>query len=276
MAVEADFHTRRAYRRGPADPGGAPDVQRGRQHRPDPGSARATRARRRHPGRRRRQPGRHGRPGPLGHAPHARAASARAHAPKTGSARPTAPASPGAWTQDYDVLVEMDADGSHRPEDLPRLLDGHRQRRRSRHRFALRLRWRDPELEAVAPGAVPGRQRVRVDDARPRRARRHRRFPRLPRRRCCSASTSPTCGPTATASRSKARGSRFAPAPAWSKCRSDSRTVTHGESKMSKTIVVEALRLVTKWGVTERTRNAQARRRASVPPAKLVPCGPGG
>ncbi|HZE67199.1 MAG TPA: polyprenol monophosphomannose synthase [Sporichthyaceae bacterium] len=34
-----------------------------------------------------------------------------------------------AWglERDYDVLVEMDADGSHRPEDLPRLLAGLRE-----------------------------------------------------------------------------------------------------------------------------------------------------
>src|SRR5690606_32898324 len=33
-----------------------------------------------------------------------------------------------AWglARDYDVLVEMDADGSHRPEDLGRLLDSAR------------------------------------------------------------------------------------------------------------------------------------------------------
>ena len=39
------------------------------------------------------------------------------------SAPPTSPASPGAWSTGYDVLVEMDADGSHPPEQLPDLLE---------------------------------------------------------------------------------------------------------------------------------------------------------
>ena len=39
----------------------------------------------------------------------------------------------------YDVLVEMDADGSHRPEHLPAMLDG-TERRRRRDRLALGAR----------------------------------------------------------------------------------------------------------------------------------------
>ena len=39
------------------------------------------------------------------------------------SARHIWPASPGRMQRGYDVVVEMDADGSHPPEQLPRLLD---------------------------------------------------------------------------------------------------------------------------------------------------------
>ncbi len=42
---------------------------------------------------------------------------------RPGWARPTSPASTGGSSAGYDVLVEMDADGSHRPEQLPSLLD---------------------------------------------------------------------------------------------------------------------------------------------------------
>ena len=41
---------------------------------------------------------------------------------RTGWAPPTWPGSRGRWSEDYDVLVEMDADGSHQPEQLPPLL----------------------------------------------------------------------------------------------------------------------------------------------------------
>ena len=51
-------------------------------------------------------------------------AGARAAPPRQGRAwaRPTWPGSAGAGEHGYDVLVEMDADGSHAPEQLPRLL----------------------------------------------------------------------------------------------------------------------------------------------------------
>ena len=42
---------------------------------------------------------------------------------RTGSAPPTWPGSPRRWRASYQVVVEMDADGSHAPEDLPALLD---------------------------------------------------------------------------------------------------------------------------------------------------------
>ena len=45
------------------------------------------------------------------------------------SARPTSPGSAGPREHGYDVVVEMDADGSHAPEQLPRLLAALRGRR---------------------------------------------------------------------------------------------------------------------------------------------------
>ena len=104
-------------------PGRHPDLQRGRQHprhhRPGPPGG----ARRRHPRRRRQQPRRHRR--------HRRRAGRRRRRTSTcctgpasrASARRTWPASPGPASSGYDAVVEMDADGSHAPEELPALLD---------------------------------------------------------------------------------------------------------------------------------------------------------
>ena len=103
--------------------GDHPDLQRGRQ-RPDhhrPAAPRGAGGRR--PGRRRQQPRRH-----------------RGDRRRAGRRRParstccTGPARQGlgaaylagfAWARDrgYDAVVEMDADGSHAPEELPQLLD---------------------------------------------------------------------------------------------------------------------------------------------------------
>ncbi len=82
----------------------------------------------------------------------------------------------------YDVLVEMDADGSHAPEQLPRLLAA-LDARRPRARVALGARRRGRELAAAARGALARRQPLRPPRAGHRAARRHRRLPRLPARR---------------------------------------------------------------------------------------------
>ena len=50
----------------------------------------------------------------------------------------------------YDVMVQIDADLSHDPADLPRLARRRRPGRRSRDRLAVRARWQRAEL-AQAP-----------------------------------------------------------------------------------------------------------------------------
>ena len=58
-----------------------------------------------------------------------------------------------AWAREhgYDAVVEMDADGSHAPEELPRLLDALGRRRR-RARLALGPRRHGGELAAAPAG----------------------------------------------------------------------------------------------------------------------------
>ena len=90
-----------------------------RDHRPGARDACPTAARAR---RRRRQPRRHRRDRRrAGRRPTTGCTCCTAPA-RPAWARPTSPASAGASTRGYDVLVEMDADGSHAPEQLPRLL----------------------------------------------------------------------------------------------------------------------------------------------------------
>ena len=80
--------------------------------------------------------------------------------------------------REYAVLVEMDADGSHAPEELYRLLDAVDAGADLVDRLALRRRRRRAQLAAAADGAVPHRQRLLAAS--------------------CSASTS-TTSPPATA-----------------------------------------------------------------------------
>ena len=95
-------------------------------------------------------------------------------------APPTSPGSSGASTPGYDVLVEMDADGSHQPEQLPQLLDAVEQGAD----LAMGSRW-------VPGGSVVNWplyrqaisrdwQHVRPADAGPEDQGRHRRLPRVP------------------------------------------------------------------------------------------------
>ncbi len=80
----------------------------------------------------------------------------------------------------YDVIGEMDADGSHQPEQLPRLLDGAR-RRRPGDRLALGARAASVVNWPLVPqGALGRRQRLRPGAARHPGARRHRRLPAVP------------------------------------------------------------------------------------------------
>ena len=87
-----------------------------------------------------------------------------------------------AWglNREYSVLVEMDADGSHAPEQLHRLLDAVD----AGADLAIGSRYvagRNRSQLAVAPaGAVEDRQHLLPAAARRRRARHHRGLPGLP------------------------------------------------------------------------------------------------
>lgn len=158
----------------------------------------------------------------------------------------------------YDVLVEMDADGSHRPEELPRLLTaidngaelaigsryvhggvipkwslGRRLLSRGGNVYASTLLGLGVHDATAGFRAYRARLLERID------------YPNL-----------------------KAGGYGFQIEGAWRAVRSGARITEvpitfedriAGESKMSKAIVVEALRLVTRWGLGERAARARAR-----------------
>ena len=165
-----------------------------------------------------------------------------------------------AWglDQDYEILVEMDADGSHRPEDLPKLLDAVA----DGADLAIGSRY-------VAGGEIPNWKLSRralsrggneyasrmlhlgVHDATAG----FRAYRNTLLRRIDFAGL-------------RATGYGFQIEGAWKSVRSGATVVevpirfedrAYGESKMSKAIVVEALRLVTKWGLSEWTQNSRAR-----------------
>ena len=176
------------------------------------------------------------------------------------------------WALDagYDVLVEMDADGSHRPEELPLLLDA-LETRGPGARLALgagrrRARTGRSHVELLSRG---GNTYARID-ARHRAQGRDRRLPRLPgRRRCERIALDEVASPRATASRSTWR---------WRAIRAGLRVVevpitfverVHGASKMSRAIVVEAMWRVTVWGITGAA--AGSRRQAGGGVREIVP-----
>ena len=70
------------------------------------------------------------------------------------------------WALDhgYDLIVEMDADGSHRPEDLPKLLAAVATGGRG-DRLPLRARRHRGELAEVPGDPLPRRQRLQPADA---------------------------------------------------------------------------------------------------------------
>ncbi|HUR77802.1 MAG TPA: polyprenol monophosphomannose synthase [Acidimicrobiales bacterium] len=165
-----------------------------------------------------------------------------------------------AWGIDnhYDVLVEMDADGSHRPEDLPALIEAVR----AGADLSIGSRY-------VAGGVIPKWNLARR---------------MLSRGGNIYASAmlgigvhDATSGFRAYRSSLlfrmsfadlRASGYGFQIEGAWRAVRSGARVTEvpitfedrlAGESKMSKAIVVEALRLVTRWGLGERVARARAR-----------------
>jgi dolichol-phosphate mannosyltransferase len=165
-----------------------------------------------------------------------------------------------AWglDQDYEVLVEMDADGSHRPEDLPRL------------------------LAAVGNGAdlaigsryIKGGEIPNWKLSRKALSRGGNEYASLMLHLGVHDATAGFRAYRNTLLRRidfgnlRATGYGFQIEGAWKSVRSGARVVEvpirfedrlAGESKMSKNIVIEALKLVTKWGVTERLHNSRAR-----------------
>lgn len=167
------------------------------------------------------------------------------------------------WGADsgYDVVVEMDADGSHAPEELPRLLD----------------RLRDADLVIgsrwVAGGRVVnwpksreflsrgGNAYVRVLLGMPVRdataGYRAFRVSRLPDLDLDNVASQGYCFQVDLAWRAVSRGLRVAEVPTTFVERE------HGSSKMSGSIVREALWMVTKWGVARRLQALPGRRRGA-------------
>jgi len=150
----------------------------------------------------------------------------------------------------YDVLVEMDADGSHRPEDLPRLLTALRQAD-----LVLGSRW------------VPGGEVVNWPASRKLISRGGTTYARLalglPLRDATggyrafrratlegldlqTVSSQGYCFQIDLASRAVRRGWRVVEVPITFVERE------HGASKMSRAIVTEALWRVTAWGLRQR------------------------
>jgi dolichol-phosphate mannosyltransferase len=155
----------------------------------------------------------------------------------------------------YDVLVEMDADGSHRPQDLPLLLNALRDR---------------PDIDVVLGSRwVPGGRVVNWPFKRQLLSRAGNAYTRLmlgmpvadatggfrafraPVLRALDLSkvrSQGYCFQVDMVRRASQRGFRVAEVPITFVER------VHGTSKMSGGIVREALTLVTVWGVTDRLR----------------------
>ena len=154
----------------------------------------------------------------------------------------------------YDVLVEMDADGSHDPAHLPALLAaveagadltvGSLRARRTDPRWS-------PGRRALSRSGQPLRRRRaeavgrRRDFGLPSVQSRHPAPPRSGDPGCRRLRIPDRSGLAGhPPGRARHRGSDLLPGP------------RAGESKMSKAIVLEAMRLVTQWGAIERWENA--------------------
>ncbi len=160
--------------------------------------------------------------------------------------------------QDYEVLVEMDADGSHRPEDLPKLLsaiaEGADLAIGSRYVHGGEIPNWKLSRKALSRGGNEYASRMLhlgVHDATAG----FRAYRNTLLRRIDFAGL-------------QATGYGFQIEGAWKSVRAGAKVVevpicfedrAYGESKMSQAIVIEALRLVTKWGVSERALVTRAR-----------------
>ena len=121
----------------------------------------------------------------------------------------------------YDVLVEMDADGSHQPEQLPALLAA-----LPGADLVLGSRWVPGriggELAGAAPAALPGRQPLRPAGAGDRPAGRDRRVPRLPAYHPGEARPGRRREPRLLLPGGPRLAHRAGRASGWSRCRSSS------------------------------------------------------
>jgi dolichol-phosphate mannosyltransferase len=172
-----------------------------------------------------------------------------------------------AWAlqEGYDVVVEMDADGSHQPEQLPRLLDALRNAD-----LVLGSRWVPggrtenwPKSRQVISQGGSAYTRIMLgvplrDATGGYRAFRAETLRRLDLHEVASQGY---CFQIDLAWRALQRGMRVREVPITFVER------TAGASKMSRKIVVEALWRVTAWGVDDKVtrvrKRAHARRRAA-------------
>jgi dolichol-phosphate mannosyltransferase len=159
------------------------------------------------------------------------------------------------WAREhgYDAVVEMDADGSHRPEDLPRLLDA-----AARADVVIGSRWA-PGGRAVG---LPWRRRVlsRAGNMYARWALgmpvrdatggyRVYRMPALERIDVPSVSSQGFAFQVELSRRAQRTGCRIAEVPITFAERQ------RGSSKMSFLIIAEALLRITAWAVQDRRRS---------------------
>ena len=159
--------------------------------------------------------------------------------------------------RDYEVLVEMDADGSHQPEQLPRLLAALR-RRRPGAGLPLGAGRLGRQLAAAAEAAVPGRQHLRAAwpwgsaSATPPAATGRSGASTL---ETLDLAASPA---TATASRSTSPGGPCSTGCGVVEVPIEFVERERGDSKMSGAIVREALWRVTVWAARERATRLRA------------------
>ena len=161
----------------------------------------------------------------------------------------------------------MDADGSHQPEQLHRLLDA-LLRRRPGDRLALGAGRLGRELAAAPRGALARRQPLRPAAAR------HRGPATPPPASGCSGaarwrrSTWPRSSPRATSSRPTWSPAACAPGCTVREVPIEFVERVRGDSKMSGAVATESLRRITRWGLRERrdqVRRALRRQAADGP-----------
>ncbi len=161
------------------DPGDHPDLPRTRQPAGHPRPTADGGAGRARAGRRRQQPRRHRRRSPTNSRRTTTTCTCCIGSAKQGLGAAYVAGFGWALAEGYDVIVEMDADGSHQPEQLPALLAALSDRRRDA-RVALGARRGGDELAQVPGDLESGRQLLHAGRTRHSAARCDRGLPRLP------------------------------------------------------------------------------------------------